>query len=312
MSKYTTELRFICEQLSGLPSGSPINDIIVAARRKIFNFDYPLYSDAYKPVFETKILKHFYTQEIGLETFGLWQLKLDTLLNEIMPYYNQLYQSAEFKFNPLFDTDLTTDHKGTNDVSTTGKNKNTVKLNIQRAGKNIDETAYTDNGETTSKTTQEDSGTLNITENEKATRNNTTNTKNLYSDTPQGSLQNVEYETYLTNATINNAVSNGVDEINRTNNQENTGSSSVTGSVNSSNSSTNTSTTTIDETDTHTTKGNNTSTSEAKTTDEYVTRVYGKTGGNTYGAMLKDYREALINVDLMVMEELSILFMKVW
>lgn len=163
MSKYTTELRYICESEAGLKSSvgyDSVASVIANCREKIFSFDYPIYDEAYRPVLETKILKHFYTREIGLETVGLWKLKLDTKMNEIMPYYNQLYKSALLEFNPLWTEELTVDHnKGTDGTS----------LNVnERDNTSVD--------------------------------NSNTVSRNKYSDTPQGSLQNIENDTYLTNA----------------------------------------------------------------------------------------------------------------
>lgn len=110
MSKYTTEVRFICESLSGLQASVgqvSVNDVIKKAAPLVFDFGFPIFDEEYRLELETKILKHYYTREIGLETYGLWKLKLDTKMNEIMPYYNQLYKSALLDFNPLYDTDLT-------------------------------------------------------------------------------------------------------------------------------------------------------------------------------------------------------------
>ena len=110
MSKYTTQVRFICENLAGYSEsqdGVHVEDIIAEARPKLFDFDYPLFDPEYKPTLESKILRHFYTREIGLETFGLWKLKLNTKLNEIMPYYNQLYESELIEFNPMYDVNYT-------------------------------------------------------------------------------------------------------------------------------------------------------------------------------------------------------------
>ena len=55
---------------------------------------------------------HYYTREIGFETVGLWKLKLQTKLNEIMPYYNKLYETELLKYNPLYDVDMTTTNVG--------------------------------------------------------------------------------------------------------------------------------------------------------------------------------------------------------
>ena len=111
MSKYTTEVRYICETFSGLDESKGcfnINEIVQQSRSKIFSFDYPIFDETYRGVIETKILKHYYTREIGLETVGLWLHKLDVKMNEIMPYYNQLYKSCLLEFNPFYNTDLTT------------------------------------------------------------------------------------------------------------------------------------------------------------------------------------------------------------
>ena len=177
MSKYTTELRFICEEMSGLRESVgyyKVNEVIDKSRSNIFSFDYPIFDTNYKSVLETKILKHYYTQEIAFESVGTWLLKLDTKLNEIMPYYNKLYNSELIEFNPLYDVDVTRKH------SREGKDiKNT-----------IDKTTSNDTGNGTSNTKQTNSSNV--------TENNTN--RQLYSDTPQGGITGLENENYLTNA----------------------------------------------------------------------------------------------------------------
>lgn len=115
MSHYTTELRYVCETLAGLQESvgyNDVNTVIENSRDKLFNFDFPIYDETYRSVLETKIIKHYYTHEIGSETVGLFQLRLDARMNEIMPYYNQLYESAMLEFNPLYDVDITETHEG--------------------------------------------------------------------------------------------------------------------------------------------------------------------------------------------------------
>ena len=173
MSKYTTEVRYICETASRLEESvglSNVNQVISKALPKIFDFDFPIFDESYRTVLETKIIKHFYTREIGLETVGLWKLKLDTKLNEIMPYYNKLYKSELLEYNPLYTHDLYKDHKGE------GTNKGTSVLD----------------------------GT---------TTNNGTSW-NKYSDTPQGTVSNIDNDTYLTNASK--------DTVDNTTTQDNT------------------------------------------------------------------------------------------
>ena len=110
MSKYTTEVRFICESITGHEDSVGFDDVdsvISDALPLIFDFEFPIFDEAYRSVLETKILRHYYTREIGLETYGLWKLKLQTKLNEIMPYYNKLYETELFKYNPLYDVPIT-------------------------------------------------------------------------------------------------------------------------------------------------------------------------------------------------------------
>lgn len=164
MSKYTTEVRFICEQEAGLDESegfASVDDIIDNSWNKIFTTKCEFFDEAYRGVICRKILKHYYLREIGAETVGMWKLWVNTKLEEIMPYYNQLYLSAKLEFNPFNDVDLTRKHL----------------LNFD------------------GKTNTKDSGTRDTNTNENGTN------YRLYSDTPQGDLTGVDSETYLTNAT---------------------------------------------------------------------------------------------------------------
>lgn len=61
------------------------------------NFDfqltsYPIFDENYRSVLNQKILYHYYENEIGFETASLFRFYLNNKLNEIMPYYNELYR----------------------------------------------------------------------------------------------------------------------------------------------------------------------------------------------------------------------------
>lgn len=176
MSKYTSEIRFICESLSGLSEsagGNSVDSIIATARPLIFNFEYPLFDQNYAEVLETKILKHFYTREIGLETFGLWKVKLETKLGEIMPYYNQLYESELIEFNPMYD------------------------VNYTRSGsESLSQSESTASSLSTSQSESE-AGSAN----ERNSMMPETYSWDLVQDTPQNGLTGVESMSYLTAAT---------------------------------------------------------------------------------------------------------------
>lgn len=279
MSKYTTELRYICETEAGLSESAgqtKIKDVIAKAIPKIFDFDFPIFDESYRNVLETKILKHYYTREIGLETYGLWKLKLDTKLNEIMPFYNQLYKSALLEFNPLYEVDYS--KTGNRDSSGTRDN---TENNSESYDESID---YNENHDES--TTNSNDGTL--------TKGTTTTTTNYYSDTPQGAISNVIDGTYLTNATYNVVGNTGSD------NNSNSGSVDSDGSSKSKN-----------EKD-GSRSGSKTSNSNLTDTESYLESVRGKMSSKSYSTLLMEYRETFINIDMMLIEELSDLFFGLW
>lgn len=172
MSKYTTEVRYICEFYADekaskdyrdyndyhneyLSDKYNIDEIIDKAIPRVFESDITLFDPEYKPVLLHKILRHYYMREIGSETVALWKFNINTTLKEILPYYNQLYKSELIKFDPMQDTDMNTTRDGT----TNG--------NIDVSGKG------------TGKTTNEQSttGTRNTTGNEHYNEDTTNNTK---------------------------------------------------------------------------------------------------------------------------------------
>lgn len=61
------------------------------------NFDfkmdsYPIFDENYRNTLNQNILYHYYESEIGFETAPLFRFYLNQKLNEIMPYYNELYK----------------------------------------------------------------------------------------------------------------------------------------------------------------------------------------------------------------------------
>lgn len=279
MSKYTTEMRYICETEAGLSESvgySKIKDVIAKAIPKIFDFDFPIFDENYRNVLETKILKHYYTREIGLETYGLWKLKLDTKLNEIMPFYNQLYKSALLEFNPLYEVDYS---------KTGNRDSSGTRDNTENNSESYDESTDTNESHDDS-TTNSNDGTL--------TKGTTTTITNYFSDTPQGAISNVIDGTYLTNATYNVSGNTGSD------NTSNSGSVDSESSSKSKN-----------EKD-GTRKGSKTSNSNLTDTESYLESVRGKMSSKSYSALLMEYRETFINIDMMLIEELSDLFFGLW
>lgn len=221
MSKYTTEVRFICETAAGYDESKgfdDVEDILTAAAPVVFNFDFPIFDETYRLPLERKILRHYYTREIGEESVGLWKLRLDDKLNMIMPYYNKLYESEMINFNPMWDVDLHSEHEGSSDTANTVDRTETGNF-TKEYDRNDDETSSRVYNRNDSRVSNEDrSDRENVTNNKESEENNeisrsgassntqtregnnksTTNGRkgndewNLYSDTPQGGIQGIE------------------------------------------------------------------------------------------------------------------------
>lgn len=192
MSKYTMQLRYLCEMKAGYTesTGSYLT-VIDKAYRKIIQPETRLFDTAYEPVLYKKILKHYYFDEIAHETAAKFIMRLNTKLDEILPYYNQLYASAALEFNPFYDVDYK--REGNKEDNNTVDSTRTDNLQSKRT----DNLANSTDSTTTS----------------------------LYSDTPEGSLSGVNNETYLTTANKDivdlNGTNTGTQTINNTGNQKN-------------------------------------------------------------------------------------------
>lgn len=331
MSKYTTEIRYILESLAGLDESegyNSINTIISNSRELFFDFDYPIFDENYRSVLETKILKHFYTREIGTESYGLFKLYLDSKMNEIMPYYNQLYNSELLKFDPFIDTNYKstmnkTDSGTANDTgSDTTITEDHGTIHTTGAKINDDRTNKTDgftDGKTysESETSQADStGSSTATVNGRKTGNST----DLYSDTPQGAITGLENGDHLTNARLidnveTEATTTGTEaSTHGEDSKTKTGSDTLTHSGTASetfNGNEQTNTNTADD-KTTTTTGSNTKDHSFDNISNYIEDVFGKRNGMTYSQMLKEFRETFLNIDVEILKDLEPLFMGLW
>lgn len=261
MSAYTTELRYICEMKSGFSvkqlEEKTVNEIITASRPKIFDFSYPLFNENYKETLEFKILKHYYTREICCETYGLWKHFLDMTMNEIMPKYNKLYE-LESMMAGKYLNNIDVYHKNirTNDLVTL---TNAIQTNnLSRIVTDVNDT------------------------NENINKNDLL--KDLFSDTPQGTLSGVDSETYLTDYRKN---INKRDE-NRKAHYTNNSNTKDTGNVK-----------------------NDTNQKNTGTVDDNG-HEYGYRGSKQLYEILYDYTEKVINIDNRVIADLSDLFFKLW
>lgn len=84
-----------------------------------------------------KILDYYRYREIGFETVGRFLQELEISLNEIMPYYNQLFFSADQDYNIIYNVDY----------------KRTIDRDLSGNTSSSTESQATDNTETTADST---------------------------------------------------------------------------------------------------------------------------------------------------------------
>ena len=158
MSKYTLELRYIYED----------------ENFNLFDFPYNLYNNDLKPWFEEKFFQHFMFYEIGFDTIGMFKQRLMSKLNDIFPYYKQLYETEirtkgiDFMLNKdlkeSYVRELTSNSNSnqesnvtSNGLSTAGQLTPSLIANSQKIDKFMD-SAQKDNSSSNSTSTGESNG----------------------------------------------------------------------------------------------------------------------------------------------------------
>lgn len=273
-AKYTTLVRDVCEYYAGINSTDKggINAVLDNSWDKIFSNNWEIFAESYRKVLCEKILRKYFTREICAETVGLWKLWMDATMCEIMPMYNQLYETTLIKYDVFNNVDVTTtfNKSGKENTSNSGSSNTTDSGNV------------TDNGTTNGMSEMTHSGKV----------ANTSTTWNLHSDTPQGGITGIENEQYLSDATKN--TTNG----NTTTNNTDTGSNSI--NTNETRKTSNTQ------------KRTNTDTGNRNTTEEWTQKIFGKNNGQSNSSLLKEFRENILNIDQMIINDLKVLFFNLW
>lgn len=223
MSKYTTEVRYVCQTYAQtfLPANTwlTIDETIDKAIPFIFSDDWNTYNPDHKNELCKKILKHYYMREIGMETVALWELEMNEYLAEIMPKYNVLYANLEKVKTRLMENADTTETR-----ELTGNQKTKADSN------SIDHTASNSSQKSTSDSTTNGNG------------DGSSDGWQESNDTPQGGLDGIESRKYLSNAVHNrgtttnttsqsanaNGTTNATNDSNTTSEGHSTGSSDTT------------------------------------------------------------------------------------
>jgi hypothetical protein len=173
-----------------------IKELAKYGRSIIFNSDYPLTSNEDKEKFECMILNHFLMRRIGYDTVTAFRIALDVKLNEIMPFYNKM-------FDMLNGWDLFNDGESVTRVQTDSRSITDTNTNL---------TSQTTSG----------NDSINNTSTSTSDRRNSNTPQNELSDVRDGKyVSNYDYDT---NNDTNNTTSTSSNTLNSTNNSNGTSS----------------------------------------------------------------------------------------
>ena len=233
-----------------------------------FNFglnNYPIFDENYRNTLNQNILNYYYESEIGVETAALFKKLLNARMQLIMPKYNKMYTVEN-----LFPTQNVYDNVNLTET-------------MDRDTRDVIDRDDSGTISETNNNTQSGSGTQ--------TGSSSANNKNLYQDTPHGSISMETLgsgSVYATNFTLDN----------------NSQSSTVTDTTSSTNNTTlaNMSTASRDQTNTG--------------TEDYVKTIIGSNGkkysADVYEKLYDNVLNKFENIDMLIINELQDLFMGIF
>lgn len=115
MATFTIPLKTVIEQTGGTVTIEPMTfkGVDMGAISKVENSAFgierfPIYDEDYRDILTGKIVDHYWNREIGVETIDMFQMLIRRRMNEIMPYYNELYKSTLIAFDPFVTIDVKT------------------------------------------------------------------------------------------------------------------------------------------------------------------------------------------------------------
>ncbi|WP_289198097.1 hypothetical protein [Bacteroides acidifaciens] len=337
MAEYTMYIRDVVRMVNGNISKDMDSDIKTASD-KIFSFDYPIWADGYKEELQRKFIERFYMREICAETYPMWKLMLKRHMQIRMPYYNNLYKTTLYEFDPTIDFDMVTTHRGSDTRDSESSDVNTMESTGTDTGTTTTSSTGTENGtdartdtKNTSSSTEKDgtdektsSSTFTPDSLHRIETDKDVTNSNLESDFPNatfGGMSNYASEANAGEVHEHDVVNDKHSGVDKTNGTENgsftenvtvsgTDSTEIRGTASKENVSHGTS-------ETNSSNKNNSSSTASGTfgergTNEYETRVKGNDGKYTLAYLLKEYRDVIINIDELFLQDCEKLFMSIW
>lgn len=276
----------------------------------IWAFDYPsFYKGDDKKAFEKKVIDHYYFRQIGSETVGRFLHQFRTKVREVMPYYIQLYESQALMQSiedPFGNVDIVETFEQESSDTSSGTSS------FHNLSNTSGTTSGTASGSSTSKTSGTESAesetTTTSTSNETTNNTVTEDKEHRFSNTPQGSIDNLDK--YMTEASVDDNSTTTSGTVGTTGNGTN---NTTTSGMNSNNvSDTSEATTSGTSEEDVTASGESDSSTTSSGTVKHTFTKKGNQGVNTYAHDMKELRETFLNIDMMIINELNCLFLGVY
>ena len=206
---------------------------------------YPIFDEKYRAKLNEKIVAHYALREIGSETPQMFVFYLGRTMREQMDYFNQLYLSAQRRFDPFVTSDIRQEMDSTSTNESSGKSSGT----------------------------QSNESTANSTSDTKADNSSMT----FNSEFPQTRID--DFRQYATSASQTDSTGN-------------------------------THTSTRQDSGTTASSASNTDFSHSSDKGNSVSHTLGTSGSQSQ--LLQDWRNTMLNIDMMVIDSLEDLFLGVW
>lgn len=193
MAQYTTTIsRFVMNQQNITHMSIPLNTLIQNACTEIFDFQFTWFNSDAQSLqdFERLFVLHFWEQEIGYETWGLFKLKLQELFLKRLPVWQMWYDSQKLiqeltEGNPLY-----------NRLSISSSQRDLIDDDIGKQGGentlNVDQGTLV-NSTRNEKNSGSDTGKIEYGKIHTTSGTDTTETQSIDSKNPQTNFAGVDY-----------------------------------------------------------------------------------------------------------------------
>ena len=98
---------------------------------------YPIFNESYRKILNGKIIDEYWHREIGTETIDNFKMVLRKKMDQIMPYYNKLYDTEQINYSALQTMDIHSVGSSTLDGTESGASSNTTSSETKSGSRGI-------------------------------------------------------------------------------------------------------------------------------------------------------------------------------